>query len=587
MANPEGRGYRHGLLAILGVGLYLRLLVFVDLAAHDPLFALPDGDARMFLDWAARIAAGEGAGEGAFFFNPLYAFLLAPFVKVFGPDPLVPVRFAQAGLGLATVVLTAEAARRFLRDARAGLVAGALAAAWPYLLYAETVVVGIEVSVFLAALSLFALALFAERPGAGRAVAAGAAIGLAALARPNALLVAALLPLWFAAGGRRAAVRWTAFVAAGVLLPLLTVLARNLAVSGEPVLATTSMGANLWLSNGPAARREGRMASAEIPPAAGTMEDAARAAAEKAEGRALSAGEVSSHWTRRTLRAAMDEPGPTARFLARKAAAFLAAEECPSTDFFAAAREEAETLRWIPLGFGILAPFALLGGGLVVLRRREALPLALHFAAYAASLTLFFPLAHYRAPVLPAAFALAALGALSILDAVRARDRAGTLRLAAALAAAALLPALASRALGPMEVPGFRRGLLKSDRLLTRAWFLREEGKPEEADRALDAAERYLGTVAASAAPGEPDRWSLESALANLAAARRRFEEETVHLEAALALSPKDGRLRARLARNLDGRGFRERALAEAKRAAADAPEDPFVQGILAQLGGR
>jgi len=47
---PAGPGYRNGLLVLLGVGLFLRVLVALDLAAHDPLFDLPDGDARMYLD---------------------------------------------------------------------------------------------------------------------------------------------------------------------------------------------------------------------------------------------------------------------------------------------------------------------------------------------------------------------------------------------------------------------------------------------------------------------------------------------------------------------------------------------------------
>jgi tetratricopeptide (TPR) repeat protein len=475
-------------------------------------------------------------------------------------------------------------------------VAGALAAVWPYLLYGETVVVGIEVSVFLNALALFALARFAERPGAGRAIAAGVVLGLGALARPNLLLFAVLLPAWFAAaapaGDRlRATARWSALVAAGVLVPLLPVLVRNLAVSGEPVLTTTSMGANLWISNNPCAWKTGVMGAREVRFAPHLIEGDSRAAAQAEEGRSLSPTEVSAHWTCRTLRVAVEEPASAGLFLVRKLLCFFDGAEVPSSDLFPAAREEARALHWIPLGFGFLSAFALLGAGIVVLRRREALPLAMLFAAYAAALVLFFPLAHYRAPVLPAAFGLASLGALSLLDAVQARDRVLAVRLVATLAAAGLLAGgarLAAAAgvpsLGTMGQPAFGRGLLKADILIVSAKKLRSEGRTEEASRVLDAAVRYVRSVMAGGTAGEPELWSAEFALANLAAARGDLKGEAAHLESAVALRPGDGRLRAKLAWNLNARGLARRATAEAERAAADAPDDPFARATFGRM---
>ncbi len=594
--RPRTRLFLAGTGAALILGAALRAAVHGQLSTADPTYDEPSMDGRIFMEWAARIAAGDLLGSGAFFFNPLYAYAVAPVVGLAGDGALGAIRILQGILGLATVVLVAGATRRLL-GRREAAVAALLAAAWPAAVYFEGIPIGATLGVFLNSLALRLLAGYRVRPGPGRALGAGSVIGLAVLSRPNVILFPAVLPAWlvrlFPGEGRlRRTAAAGALVLCGVALPLLPSLARNLAVLGEPVLTTTSMGVNLHLSNNPLAWRTGRMDSPDIAFNPFLLEEQGRVRAEAGAGRPLSPGEVSSWWTARALEDCAREPGRAALFLARKSLYFCGAHELPSSESFEQARRDSPVLRLlsVPLSFAAILPFAILGAASVLRRRRRALPLVLLALVYAAGLVVFFPLSHYRLPVIPALLPLAAAGLVGLgglLARGAWRASAAPLALVAAgallshgnlLAAAAGVPAL-----GPFPEPAAWILSNRAHSLVDRALW--RSGKGDAAGRArdLDLAGREARRALDVAADGDNATWLVHAALARVAAARGLLEEEARHLGTALALSPGQPRLLADSGLNLLRRGRRAEAI-EAARAAAEggAPLDPELAEALA-----
>ncbi len=587
--------------AALLLGLLLRVGVHLQLAASDPTFDEPLMDGVVFLGWAARIAAGDLLGEGAFFFNPLYAYALAPVVAVFGDGALAAARVIQGALGLATVLLVASTTRRLL-GRRASAVAAFLAAAWPVMLFLEGIAIGAALGVFVNALALDLLARWRTRPTRARLLGAGAALGFAVLGRPNAILVPLALPPWLARalpppGRARRAALAAVLLLAGTALPLLPSLARNLAVLGEPVVTTTSMGVNLHLSNNPLAWETGRMDSPVLPFNPFLLEDVSRAAAGAAEGRRLSPTEASSWWTRRALQDCGREPGRAALFLLRKGLYFCGSAEIPSSESFAQARRDSPILRLLslPLAFGWALPLAAAGAAAVVARRRRALPLVLVVAVYAFGLVVFFPLSHYRAPVLPALLPLAAAGAVALLDLLRGRGRGGLPAplLLAPLAAGLLLSqgnGLAGAAgvpsLGPFPEPPSWVHANRAQALVERAG--RREAAGDGAGREADllAAEGQARLALAGSPEGDGGRWLVLAAFARIARQRGDLQEELRRLEEALALRPGQAQLLADRGWNLLRRGRREEALRDARAAAEGGGIlDPGLRALLEEEG--
>src|ERR1051325_657936 len=67
-----------------------------------PLFDNLMLDSQVYDEWAQRIAAGDLlGGNGAFYMDPLYPYVLAVIYRCLGHDLLV-VRLLQAALGVAT-----------------------------------------------------------------------------------------------------------------------------------------------------------------------------------------------------------------------------------------------------------------------------------------------------------------------------------------------------------------------------------------------------------------------------------------------------------------------------------------------------
>jgi 4-amino-4-deoxy-L-arabinose transferase-like glycosyltransferase len=174
-------------------------------------------------------------GGATFYQDPLYAYLLAGFYRVFGPR-LEPVLAWQAllGLGIAALLFVIG---RLMWDETVGLTSAALAALYAPLVFYESTLLRGVLQAFVA-LSAVCCATLALRRGSRRWwLAAGACAGVGFLAHgTNALLAVALGGLIVVGTRRRkgALTRTLAPYVAGMALALAPLIARNVAVGLPP-----------------------------------------------------------------------------------------------------------------------------------------------------------------------------------------------------------------------------------------------------------------------------------------------------------------------------------------------------------------
>ncbi len=434
------RGEWLGVALLFALALGLRLLHLEELRANDPFFERPALDARLYHEWAVRASAGDWLGEGVLHHAPLYPSVLGVLYAVFGPS-LWLAKALNAVLGALSCVGVWWLARG-LFDRRAAFLAGSMVALYEMLIFYGGTLVLANLQVPLLVGLLIATTACLERPGLGRWLGAGVLLGLASLTRPNLLLFGALITPWLPVALRawppsRRGV-WTAAFVAGAALAIAPVTLRNIAVGGDFVLITDSAGFNLFLGNNPEADgtfRVPRMFPRSFVDDPWEQGVVFTSFAERASGRSLRPSEVSRFWAGQAIDYVREHPGDWLRLLARKLALFVNAFEVWNIRSVTLSRDFSWVLRLPLLGFGALAPLALLGIVLTWRDARRLVPLYALIATFLFSSLLFFATSRYRVPVVPALAVLAGAALTQVYDRIRARRFA---LLATALAAAAL-----------------------------------------------------------------------------------------------------------------------------------------------------
>ncbi|MBI2506338.1 MAG: tetratricopeptide repeat protein [Candidatus Latescibacteria bacterium] len=405
------------LLGLFLGALALRLLYLSEIQ-HSPFYDAPVVDAKVFLEQARQIAAGQFWGRPEPFWQPpLYTYFLAGICWLFPASYFTAIRLAQMLLGSGSCLLTYLVARRVLPPGPARL-AGILAAAYSMFFYYEGELLAVPLEVFLDLLLLHRLQE-ALQSGRGRDwAAAGALAGLAALARPNILLFVGALLLWWGWCARRAdpaawhrplARRWAQFLLP-LLLVVLPVSLRNYLVGGEWTFISTNGGVNFYLGNNPDYDR-----TVAIHPGR-QWEDLVM---EPVRAGLTRAGEKSAYFYGKAFDYILAQPLDWLGLLLKKTYLFWSGPELKrNQDIYYARRHSLllSTLLWdrlIAFPFGLLGPLGLLGLAWSW-RRPEFALLCLYVLAYTASVVLFFVAARYRMPVLPVLliFAAAALAEL-------------------------------------------------------------------------------------------------------------------------------------------------------------------------------
>ncbi len=487
---------------VFGAALLMRL-AYLKLLHDSPLWADLPVDLGYYRDWALAIASGKWGGGELFEQSPLYAWILAVLYTLFGPGLLAP-RLLQILVGSITCVLIVRVGRRVISPG-AGLAAGLLAAFYgPFLFYDGMLMKEVYAVFFMAAM----LDQLTASNGSQRGVlaTAGLCLGLGALVRDNLILVAPWVALWLMidpwVGGmppgwdpafrgsrmtsgrvREGFARVAAF-AAGTLIVVAPVAARNYHVSGRLVLLTTGGGEVFYIGNNE--RADGRYSPPPFVRAAAVeehedfrVEAARRLGVPRAS---LTRQDSSAFWFREGLAWIRGHPADFAALLGRKLMIFWNHYELPDNQSYDQHRRLLPILRLPLLTFGVLTSLAAAGLALLALRWRDLLPLLLIEAGYVASVMLFFNFGRFRMPAIPVLLVLAGGGLARLVPAIRWRNVRGVLRFAVA--------GLAMLALAFVDLeddPVHRaQGAAQTAELLRRA------GRLEEADRESAAAVRDL-----------------------------------------------------------------------------------------------
>ena len=392
-----------GVVAVFALALSVRLYYLHEIRA-SPLFTAPVVDARTYTEEARYLSDVSFAGRPAPFWQPpLYPVLLGGLFALAGDDLYVP-RLIQAVIGALVCVLICLLGHRVF-GAGIGLGAGFAAA-----LYGPLIYFGGELLPTLLAccLNLLVLLLAIGEGGWARWLAAGALLGLSALAVANVLLFAPVLLgylYW-----RQRQLRPAAFLLLGCALVIAPVAYRNWVVGGDLVLISHNAGINFYIGNNADYEQTTR-----IRPGRDWVElvemPERRAGIEQPSAK-------SRYFFAQSWQYITSEPLDFLGLLAYKGYLFLRGDEIQRNRNLYFARNDSSLLsillwkKGLAFPFGLVAPLALLG--LFAFLRSPEPPegrlLALFVACYALSVVLFFVTGRYRLPAVPVLLLFAACG---------------------------------------------------------------------------------------------------------------------------------------------------------------------------------
>lgn len=440
-AQPVRASGRWVLPVILLLAFVVKLAVLAQLHAHPLLQPRPGLDSGVYLDLARQVAGGDLlGGTRVFFVSPFYIYVVALVLFLSGGS-VIAVQVVQVALGVLAIWLIARTSGVWFGRRGEWLAAG-LAAVTGYFCFNDILILQSAVDPVLTALGLWLL-VRAWTTGRWTAfMAAGAALGVHVLNRPNVLawaVVAVALTLgapFFgrrgggeAGGAKAGGAKAVLALVGGLLIVLAPVAIRNYVVAHELAIVSSHGGLNFYIGNNARADGAYRLVAGITPSIAGQTRDMRRVA-EQATGRPLTDTEASSWFYGQAFAWISGNPGAALTLFAKKVAYVFNATDLPLNDSYAYyATDESWLLRVLAVGPWLLLPLGL--AGLWLGRPRADAPLAVRAAwwpfvsfvpVYALAVAVFFVAGRYRLPLLVPLCVTSAGAALALWDRYRARD---------------------------------------------------------------------------------------------------------------------------------------------------------------------
>jgi 4-amino-4-deoxy-L-arabinose transferase-like glycosyltransferase len=584
-----------GVLSVAIVALAVRLVCAYETREVPTTWHLV-GDAAGYYRWAQEIAGGAWLGAKPFYQAPLYPYVLAVCFRALG-DGVWTIRVVQAVWGAAACGLVYVGTRR-LFGTGAGGIAGIMLALYGPAIFFDGIVQKASLTCLLVC-GLFAATAWYGEQGSWRAAGAlGAAAGLLAITRENAMVWLPVLGLWVwrgetncqlpiadchleTRGGRNADTQTgrnverskrqkTAAIGAylvGIAAVLMPVGLRNLAVSGEWSVSTFQAGPNFYIGNhrGADGRYQPLVRGHETPE---FERDDATVLAQNAIGQLLSARAVSRYWMGRAFDNIRGDPSAWVRLMGRKMLMVWNRYEVSDAESPYIYGESSLILGVLGRvwNFGVLCPLAAVGiVGTWGERRRLWVYYAL-IVSMAVAVAAFHVLGRYRYPLAPLLIPFAAAGCVGLWD----RWRGGDLR-------TLLLPtAVAVGVAVVVNWPVHDERKLNAMARMNVGVALAEAGE-------LPAAESYFRRALAD----HPQSAEGHNNLAQALALRGDFTDAIGHYQAALAVEPGLIGVDFNLGVALERVGRIEEALRAYERAATRDPSDAEARNAVARLRRR
>ncbi len=383
-------------------------------------------DEKWHWEWAHAIINQSFWGEGAYFRAPFYPYLLAFLSWVTGSS-IFWVKAVQTLISAGTAVLVFHTGAR-LFNRPTGIISGMAYALYGTLIFYETMFLIPATFLFFLCWAMYRVVAYTDSPSAKTWFVTGLIFGLAAISRPNVLLVIPVLMLWmFYAGARKRGpggrVRLPVVLLIGVIVAVAPVTVRNLAATGEFILISSQGGINLYLGNNAVA--DGLtmvMPEVDLDESVSWRQfgTVTAAAAERETGRRLSESEQSSFWTGKAVDFIVYNPGRFLSLLWKKSVYLVSGfENSDNVDIYHQRGKSLllSALVWrgpLLFPFGLLLPLAVLGICLQRQNLRRLLPVYIFLLAYVPSIVLFLVTARHRLPLVPFLIILAAAGLVEL-----------------------------------------------------------------------------------------------------------------------------------------------------------------------------
>ncbi len=424
MSKCPATGGRLSLLCVFAVGLTVRLWHVFDIRVA-PFFPMRLGDSLSYHDWAVEIADGNWLGSEVFYQAPLYPYGLAIVYSLFGTNRLA-VMIVQALMGAMSCALICDAGTR-LHSRRVGIAAGLIMGCYAPSIFFDSLVQKTAVDQFLLCLIINVIIRWQHQQTLRSSLLIGLSTGLLILSRENSLVfVIAIAPgmMLLHAPTYRASLLTVSVFIAGVAAILFPVAIRNYAVGSEFHLTTSQFGPNFYIGN----NRDANGMYQPLRAGGGNAQRERRDAtmlAERASGRSLTPGEVSTYWADRTVSDIVGDPGRWLRLMGWKMALLWNRVEVTDTEDMYSYADWSTPLRLLKpvFHFGILAPLAVLGCCLNWHRRRDLGLLVVMLVAYAASVWFFYVFGRYRFPLVPFLCMFAGFGVVDAAHYISKRFR--------------------------------------------------------------------------------------------------------------------------------------------------------------------
>ncbi len=367
------------------------------------------------LDGQENLILSQQIQDGTLAREPFYRAMLYPALLA-----VLPIGHSLLGLicHLANTALGAILARRFWKDERAGIIAGALIGLNPVLLHFafDPLDTTLSITLFLVTLSALQKAFHlgsADKRSAFLFAAAGASISLASLARPHFLLSLAVLAalLLLATFKRKLSKTHLASYSAACVIPILAFGFVQKSWSGSFQILPWQGAYNLWISNNPQANGLYYQQSISFHHRGEHQNPNRMEAAllyEQEHGAPGSISEQTAYWRSRTLQHIANEPLSWLKLEAFKLYASFNSFEQYNNKTYAFHKQLSPWLRYNPISWGLL--LVLTTFSLTVLwrqKRSELLPGFAIAASLLAGLMIYMTSARFRLPLVPLAAILA------------------------------------------------------------------------------------------------------------------------------------------------------------------------------------
>ncbi len=410
-ASDTIRNWNRDALIILWIflaGLLLRISFLIQLQ-DSPFFSHPLLDSTFFDLRAQEILDGRLFSDD-YLFNPLYPYFLAGIYRLFGHSLYTP-RLIQAILGALSCVLVVLIGRQTFGRI-VGMIAGAFLAVYIPVIYFDGILMTESLIIFLTLGSIYSLLAAESGNRFWMFGIAGILWGLVVMGRPNYLLFALIMPVWFLRSrtGIRSALLHYSLFWLGILIVISPTTIYFKMTHGEWILVAPHGGINFYIGN----HADATGTYMSIPgisdePSRQVKDSMILAMAET--GKTLSSGEVSRYWIDKSRSFIRERPIDFIRLVLKKIALYWNREEIPSEYSLSFDQRFHSVLRWPLLDFGWIGPLGLLGIALAWKSGHRVMLLHLIIVAMMVSVVTFFVHARYRLPVVPfvalfAAFAL-------------------------------------------------------------------------------------------------------------------------------------------------------------------------------------